>query len=147
MVLSTMRIDSTTPRGGRPTTSIVVLGFGFGVVQGTVVFDPLGEAVAAVPTLWQDDQIDFPVPALVAENQFVTLLIEKSDGSDSVNVPFWIPHSGVAASPTLPPGLDYQYPVFELGTVDENTDNPRRQQAADMNRIIDEMLVLRGLIP
>lgn len=140
MPLSTMSITSVSPRGGVPTTTLSVFGSGFGATTGTVVFDPLGDLggpFAATPTLWQDDQIDFAVPAgFNSDNQFTTVLITKDGGGDQVSHRWWLPLAGVTPSPLAPPGLDYQWPNIEEGDL-ENDDDPRVAKAADFNRLLD----------
>ena len=140
MVLSTMVIDAVTPRGGAETTAVVVTGKGFGVAAGRVVFSPLGVNIDAAVTLWQDDQIDFTVPAGVLTDQFSTLLLEKAGAADSANIQFWIP-----ATPPAFPSFDYQYPRFDQAN--PNVDDPYIAQAADFNRLLDRAVASAAGLP
>ena len=134
-----MRIATVTPRGGAVGTSVVITGSGFGVTAGRVVFDPLGEngpVITAAHTLWQDDRVEFPVPAGVAPDKFTTLLVEKVGAADGADVPFWVPAA-------IPVTSDYQYPVYEDGAY-RDVDDPRTNTAADFNRLLDRVLASVG---
>jgi len=140
-VLTTFLITSVTPRGGGPTVSVTVAGSGFGLPAGSVIFDPLGIALAATVTGWTTTQIDFDVPAGVLENRFATLYLQRFDGADGASVPFWVP----PADPQTNGGLDFQYPAFEAGD-DQDTDDPTTQTAADFNRVIDRLLAVEAAV-
>jgi len=138
MVLSTFVISRVTPRGGSPGTVVSVTGSGFGVVAGTVTFDPFGVNIAATITLWQDDLVEFTVPYNLVVDQFSTLFLQRSDGNDGGSVPFWVP---VANPLVQSDDLDYQYPAFEEGD-EQDEDNPRIMSAADMNRMLNRVQAL-----
>lgn len=141
MVLTTTTISAVTPRGGRPGTSITIDGADFGVATGTVTFDPQGENLPAAITSWTPTQVVCVVPALTQENLFVDLLLVNSLGTDQDFTKFWVPVTDPAAGP-FPPGLDYQLPGLEVGTLGENTDIPGIMSAADFNRLLDRVLEL-----
>ena len=128
-----LTINTVTPRGGGAGTTVVVVGNEFGVTPGRVVFDPLGVRVVASPTVWANNKIEFPVPAGLLRDRFITMLVEKSGANDGAAVPFWVP-----TDPGDTPSLDYQYPKYDAGSgLDEaNIDNPRLAQAADVNRLL-----------
>jgi hypothetical protein len=139
MVLTVVAIDSVSPRGGPSGTVVTVSGSGFGIIKGTITFDPLGSAIVVLAvdiTTWLDDTIVFTVPVLPPAflNRFTTVAFVKFDGSDFGTTPFWVP-----ASPPSANGLDYQWPDLEEGTDDENEDDPRKIQAADYNRLADKV--------
>lgn len=134
MPLTAVVIDSVAPRGGAPATDVTVTGSGFGVATGTVRLDPLVNNISAAVVSWADDEVVFTVPALPGGllNRHLTVALARGDGADGGSFPFWIP----AASPMLN-GLDYQWPNFEAGGLEENVDNPRKIQAIDFNRMLD----------
>jgi len=134
MPLTVTTIASVTPRGGGPGTPVVVVGEEFGVAVGSVIFDPLGVAIPAVPTSWQNDQVEFPVPAGLPVDRTLTLQIIRQDNSDFATTPFWVPDPIPGTN-----ALGYQYPSAEEGAPDENVDDPRRSSAADFNRLIDRL--------
>jgi len=138
----TMRLDTITPRGGASGTAIVMAGDDFGITAGRVIFDPLGAAIAATPTLWIPDRIEFLVPAGLQRDCFLTLLIERNGGADSVYLPFWIPRDALS-DPVTP---DYQYPLFDAGgdLTNASIDDPRLAQAADFNRNLDRVHALEA---
>jgi hypothetical protein len=140
MALTSITVDSVTPRGGATGVRVVILGAGFGVAAGSIAFDPLGLNVAATPVVWQPDRIEFDVPTLSVENQFLTVAVSLSGNSDGFTTPFWVPSSAPLVGP-LPPGMDYQWPAFEEGD-DENEDDPRTVTAADLNRVLDRVSAL-----
>jgi hypothetical protein len=149
MALTTTNIDTVTPRGGGNSVAVVVVGSSFGVVPGTVIFDPLSEhgaPIAAAVTLWQDDRIEYTTPAaLIAvgrDNRFYTVAIERADSTDAVTHPWWAPSDTLTldAVPTSL-DLDYQWPSAEAGTAAQNADDPRLVQAADFNRMLDRALI------
>lgn len=137
MPLSTFVIQSVVPRGGPAGTQFTITGAGFGVAQGAITFDPLASSLPAVIVSWADDAIIATVPIGVLANRFATLAAVKFGGSDGASVPWWVP----ADEPGEGDGLDYQYPDFEAGTAAENTDDPLRVQACDVNRLIDRAAV------
>ena len=98
MALTSMSIASVTPRGGNSGQVIVVIGAGFGSVQGQVIVDPLnkhGGPFQAAINLWQQDRIEYVIPAdlddVVRDNRFYTINIVTSDGCDSIQHPLWVP--------------------------------------------------------
>lgn len=142
MPLTVMSISSVTPRGGAPGTAIVVLGAGFGVVAGQIIFDPLGAAVVAPPTMWVNNRVECLVPAGVPRNRTVTLQIVKAGATDFTKQHFWIP-----AIDPINNGIDFQYPDFEAGTPTQDVDDPNKFQAADYNRLVDYARAVDALIP
>jgi len=154
VVITAVRIDSVTPRGGGDGTQVVVLGSGFGIVAGTVTLDPLGtygSPFSATITLWQDDEINYMIPAgfssLDRGDKFHLVYIAKPGNSDGRTHRWWLPAYNLALN--IPPtaiGLDYQWPNLEEGTDDENQDNPLFFQAADFNRLLDNHLSLLQLV-
>lgn len=135
MALSRMTIAAVTPNGGPVGTVFTVTGSGFGGLQGTIVFDPMGVNIAAVITSWADGVIVASVPAGVPPSHFATLVVQIASTFDSANIPFWLP----ALSPGPGDGLVYQYPAADALTPD--IDDPREIQAADVNRIMDRAAV------
>lgn len=136
MVLSTFFITAISPRGGSAGASVTVTGSGFGVTAGTVTFDPLGTAVLATVTAWNNNSITFTIPTLISQllDGFVTVFFQTADANDGASLPFWIP----AAVPSTN-AIDYQQPDFEAGTPDESVDDPREIQACDVNRLLDRI--------
>lgn len=130
MVLSTLKVESYTPRGGSEGTSVAVVGSGFGAAAGRAVFDPLGFAVEATVDSWAPNSITLTVPTLDVSllDGFVDVLIEDQAQNDSDVIKFWVPAA-------VPSGGDYQLPAFD--DQDPNTDVPTRSQAADHNRLLD----------
>ena len=144
MALDIITGVDVSPRGGLVGTAVTATGTGFGVATGKVIFDPLNQALEATVTLWQDDQVDFTVPAgLLVDNQFIRITIQRADLTDSDTIPFWLPDSTLTNLGPLPAALDYQWPNFEEGT-DENTDDPRTATASDFNRTLDRLRFVEG---
>jgi len=140
-VLSTFVVTSVTPRGGPPTTPIVVLGSGFGLPAGKVFFDPLGINIEATVTLWLTTRIEFTVPAGVLVNRFSTLLLQRTGATDGASAPFWVP----SPDPQNLGGADFQYPAFEVG-LNQDVDDPRTQTAADFNRVLDRVVAVEAAV-
>lgn len=148
MALSVLQLDKVTPRGGPDATSVVVTGSGFGVVQGSITFDPLGEHGGPYPvvtiTLWQDDRIEYVAPSGFSlpdrDNRFYDVHIQKNGATDGLAHPWWVPDSALTIGP--PPvssGLDYQWPSFDAGP-NQDVDEPTVWKAADFNRTLDRVL-------
>lgn len=134
MPVSSVVINSVSPRGGAPGTTVTVVGTGFGAFTGSVVFEPITTPVTATVVSWTPTQVVFTVPALSSslKNKTLTIKLSRSDNSDYKTTPFWISPATVDASIE-----DYQWPKFEAGTTAENTDDPYKAQAADFNRLLD----------
>jgi hypothetical protein len=139
MALSVMQIASVSPRGGAAGAVVTVTGVGFGVVLGSVVFDPLGVNIAAVVSYWDDSTIIFAVPVGVPQNHNAVLVVTKAGGADTANIFFWIP----AALP-LADGLDYAYPSAEQAAPD--ADDPAKFEARDFNRVLDRLKAAGGAV-
>jgi len=150
MVLTAVRIENVTPRGGGAGIDVTVEGVGFGVNLGSVLFDPLGSLggpFAATVLSWQDDEVRYTTPTELGlasrANQFHTVLIQKPGATDHGVHRWWVQDQALFYAP--PPtsiGLDYQWPAFEEGTPWEDDDDPRLWQAADFNRLLDQHLAL-----
>lgn len=143
MALSTFVILSSTPSGGAPGVSVTLLGSGFGVAEGAVEFDPLGEDLFASITSWAPGQIVFVVPALSKSNLFVDVAVSNALENDGTSFKFWIPHPTPGVG-TFPPGLSYQLPNLEEDTIGQNLDDLKRFTAGDFNRLMDRVLVGGG---
>jgi hypothetical protein len=142
MTLSIVSITDVTPRGGAPGTTLTIVGVGFGVATGLVIFDPTGTPASAVVTSWVDDQIVCTVPVLlnVQKNKHLTVQVVRQDETDHSTFPWWVPATPVSAS-----GVDYQWPAFEAGSVLQDEDDPRVSQAADYNRQLDQVLQISSI--
>jgi len=141
MVLSVTQITAVSPRGARPGVDITIDGGEFGATQGTVAFDPLGENLQGAIISWGPSQVVVTVPALVQGDRFVDLLLTIDGGGDLATAKFWIPNTGLSGPYALPAGMGYQLPNAEAGGPNESVDSPTLQQAADINRLLDRLLV------
>lgn len=149
MAITTVVADKVAPRGGPAGTSVVVTGSGFGVVAGHIIYDPLGANGGPYiidASLWRDDRIEYTSPLGYSlpdrDNRFFLVQIEKDGASDGTTYPWWVPDSALTLVP--PPSsrdLDYQWPAFEAS---QDTDDPRKAQAADFNRHLDRTLALEA---
>jgi hypothetical protein len=97
-----------------------------------VRFDPLGVNLAGTIAFWGPNLVTVTTPAGLPDNQFVTLLLETAGANDAGQVPFWVP--AIAAD-----GLDYQYPAFEEGPL-QDVDDPRVSEASEFNRMLARVL-------
>ncbi len=132
MAITVVEISSVTPRGGPAGTSLTIVGTGFGAAAGAVRFDPLGVNLAGTIAFWGPNLVTVTTPAGLPDNQFVTLLLETAGANDAGQVPFWVP--AIAAD-----GLDYQYPAFEEGPL-QDVDDPRVSEASEFNRMLARVL-------
>jgi hypothetical protein len=136
MPLTAIVLTSVSPRGGYAASVVTVMGSGFGILPGTVKFEPLGANMNAAIVYWDDSTIVFAVPAGLPTNRTLTVQIIKLDGSDFATTPFWSPASIPVEANDL---LDYQWPDLEAGTPYQDVDDPRKIQAADYNRVLDRI--------
>lgn len=102
MALTTMSVTSITPLGGREGTVVTVVGSGFGVATGTVVFDPLDENVAASVQSWAPNQVAFVIPTMPSVNRFVQVTITVNGGGDSITILVWLPDASSPPAPIEP---------------------------------------------
>lgn len=98
--------DDVTPRGGPPGTRVTITGSGFGVSTGEIRFDPEpgGQNVLAAIVSWVDDKVVFDVPLLATgfENRFTKFAVFRSDDTDSVLKPWWLPSTATPPAPIQP---------------------------------------------
>lgn len=133
MAIVGTRIDAFEPRGAAPGDNVTATGVMFGIAEGEVIFDPLGEDLAATVVSWEDDEIVFTVPALSERDRHYVVQIRREDETDANSMTFWVP----SADP-MNNALSHQLPYYEEG-VDQDTDDPTKIQAADFNRMIDRL--------
>jgi hypothetical protein len=128
-------ISTLAPRGGVPGDTIVIDGTEFGPLEGTLTVG--GIAVTQI-TGWSDIQVTFVIPSGVPRDGAYIVRLVREDLSDADEEQFWIP----AVDP-FTAGLDYQLPNTETGPT-QNTDLPRRAEAAVFNRMLDQIRSTTG---
>ncbi len=128
-------ITTLTPRGGIPGDAIVIDGTELGPIEGTLTVG--GIAVTQV-TAWSDIQVTFVIPSGVPRDGAFIVRLVREDLSDDDEEQFWIP----AVDP-FTAALDYQLPNTETGPT-QNTDLPRRAEAAVFNRMLDQIRSTSG---
>ncbi len=123
-------ITGMTPRGGEPGDAITLTGTALGVLEGTLTVDGVP---AGVIISWSDIQVVFTVPfGTQLDGNYIVRLV-REDLTDFDEEQFWIPASNPIVS-----DLDYQLPMSETGPT-QNTDLPRRAEAAVFNRLLDRI--------